>query len=73
VDGVITVLASANFVPVPGQYYDLQFRVINDQLQVFVDRTLVASAHDGAIARGRYGLATYRTAMTVESMSVMQP
>ena len=73
VHGVVTVLASANFTPVPLQYYDLQFRVINDQLQVFVDRTLVASAHDDDIARGQYGLATYRTAATWESFSVKQP
>jgi hypothetical protein len=73
VDGVITVLASASFTPVPGQYHVLQFRVINDQLQVFVDWTLVASAHDTAIARGQYGLATYRTAATFENYSVLQP
>jgi hypothetical protein len=73
VDGVITVLASASFTPVAGQYYDLRFLVINDQLQVFVDRTFMASAHDDAIARGQYGLATYRTAATWESLSAVQP
>jgi hypothetical protein len=73
VNGVITVLASAPFAPVPGRYYDLQFRVINDQLQLFVDRTLVASAHDGVIASGKYGLATYRTRATWERFWVFQP
>jgi hypothetical protein len=73
VDGVISVLTSANFVPVQGTYIDLQFRVINDQLQVFVNGQVYLSARDGAIARGQYGLATYRTAVTVETMFAMQP
>jgi hypothetical protein len=73
VNGAVTVLASAAFVPVIRQYYDFQFRVINDQLQLFVDRRLVASAHDGAIARGQYGLATYRAAASWEHLTVLQP
>jgi hypothetical protein len=73
VNGVVTVLASASFTPVTGRYHELQFRVINDQLQVFVDRTLKASAHDTAIARGKYGLATYRATATWETLSVLQP
>jgi hypothetical protein len=73
VNGVVTVLASGSFTAVPGRDYDLQFRVINDQLQVFVDRRLMASAHDAAIARGQYGLATYRAAATWETLAVLQP
>jgi hypothetical protein len=73
VNGVISVLASADFTPVPGQGYELQFRVINDQLKLFVNRVLVASAHDGDIAQGQYGLATYRTAATWDWVSVFQP
>jgi len=73
VNGVITVLGTANFTAVPGRYYDVRFLVINDQLQLFVDRALVASAHDGDIATGQYGLATYRAAARWESISVRQP
>ncbi|MEO8017443.1 MAG: hypothetical protein ABI769_06495 [Pseudomonadota bacterium] len=73
VNGVITVLASTNFTAVPGQYYELRFRVINDQLQALVDQVLVASAHDSAIAIGQYGMATYRAATTWEYFSAAQP
>ena len=62
VNGVITVLGSANFTAVPGRYYDVRFLVINDQLQLYVDRALVATAHDREIASGQYGMATYRAA-----------
>jgi len=73
VDGVVTVLGSANFSAVRGRYYDVRFLVINDQLQLWVDGTLVASAHDRAIAGGKYGLATYRATARWESLSVLQP
>jgi hypothetical protein len=73
VDGVITVLGSANFTPVLGRYYDVRFLVINDQLQLYVDRALVATAHDRAIASGKYGLATYRAAARWETFWVFQP
>lgn len=73
VNGVISVLASANFVAVPGDEFDLRFRVINDQLQLFVNGELLASAHANDIASGQYGFATYRTAATLEMISVSQP
>ena len=73
VNGVITVLGTANFTAVLGRYYDVRFLVINDQLQLYVDQTLVATAHDRAIARGKYGLATYRAAARWDSFGVFQP
>ena len=72
-NGVITTLGSANFTAVPGQYYDVQFLVINDQLHLYVDRALVATAHDRDIARGQYGIATYRAAANWDAFWVMQP
>ncbi len=39
VNGVITVLGTANFTAVLGRYYDVRFLVINDQLQLYVDRS----------------------------------
>ena len=72
-NGVITVLATTNFTAVPGQYYDMQFLVINDQLQLYVDRTLVVTAHDRDIAKGQYGIATYRAAANWDTFWVMQP
>jgi hypothetical protein len=73
VNGVITVLATASFTPVAGQYYDVRFLVIKDQLQVFIDRARVASVHDDDLTRGRYGFATYRAAASWENFWVSQP
>ena len=73
VNGVITVLASAPFVPTLGKYYAVDFRVINDQLSLYVDQMLVASAHDADIASGRYGIATYRATANWDSFVVIQP
>ena len=73
VNGVITVLGTSNFTAVPGRYYDVRFLVINDQLQLYVDQTLVATAHDRAIASGKYGLATYRAAARWDTFWVQQP
>jgi hypothetical protein len=49
------------------------FRVIDDELQLFVDNVMVASAHDRSIASGKYGLATYRTSVIWDSLTVGQP
>jgi len=73
VNGVITVLGSSNFTPVLGTYYRVRFLVINDQLQLYVDDALVATAHDRSIASGMYGVATYRAKANWDSFSVMQP
>jgi hypothetical protein len=73
VNGVISVLASASFTPVRYQVYELRFRVINDELKLFVDGAMVASAHDRDIASGKYGIATYRAGALWHSLSVVQP
>jgi len=73
VNGVATVLASASYTAPPGVYREYRLRVIDDQLQLFVNGAMVASAHDHDIARGRYGIATYRTKATWESITVVQP
>jgi len=73
VNGVVRVLASANFTATIGQYYDVRFLVINDQLQLYVDDALMATAHDRDITRGKYGLATYRAKANWEWFSVVQP
>jgi len=73
VNGVITVLASANFTAALGKYYDVEFLVINDQLQLYVEHQLVATAHDHALTSGKYGLATYKAAANWDSLGVLQP
>ncbi len=73
VNGVVTVLASTSFTAVLGRDYHFRLLVIDDQLQLFVDRTLVLGAHDDEIQRGQYGVATYRATGTWQSFSVLQP
>ena len=73
VNGVNSVLATANFSAAIGQYYEVRFLVINDQLQLYVNYALVATAHDRAITSGKYGLATYRAAAHWDSFAVLQP
>ncbi len=73
VNGVVTVLASANYTVPPGEYHEYRFRLMNDQLQLFIDDALVASAHDRDIPSGQYGMATYRAAATWETFWVSQP
>jgi hypothetical protein len=72
VNGVITVLASANLVTAPGHPRRVELEVIEDQMHLYVDEQLVLTAHDRDIPRGRYGMATYRTAATWESFWVDQ-
>jgi hypothetical protein len=75
VNGVVTVLATVNFkaAPAPGQYIEYRFKVVNDQLHVYADNVLLLAAHDSDIPRGKYGLASYRTAATYEWLTVRQP
>jgi hypothetical protein len=73
VDGVTTVLARASSTMTAGQFYLLRFRLIEDQLQLFVNSSLVASAHDDAIPAGQHGIVTYRAAATWSSVLVSQP
>ena len=73
VNGVITVLGTANFTAVPGRYYDVRFLVINDQLQLYVDGTLVATAHDRAIAQWEVWAGDVSGGGAVETFWVMQP
>lgn len=73
VNGLITVLATANFSAVPERDYQLRFTVIDDQLQVYVDGVLVASAHDDEIDSGQYGIATFRAKALWRYIGAFQP
>ena len=73
VNGVTTVLDAASFTAVTWPWREFRFRVINDQLQLFLDGTLIASAHDGDIARGQYGLATHYASAVWNTLLVQQP
>jgi hypothetical protein len=51
----------------------VRFLVVNDQLQLWMNGVLVASAHDRDITKGQYGLATYRASANFASLVVFQP
>ncbi len=51
----------------------LRFRLVEDQLQLWVNEGLVISAHDDDIAEGHFGLATNRAAATWHRFFVKQP
>jgi hypothetical protein len=73
VNGVITVLASVDFTAVPRQFHEYRLRVVGDQLHAYVDGALVAWARDGDIARGQYGIGTYRARAMWQTASAIQP
>jgi hypothetical protein len=72
-NGTVTVLKSVPFTATPGRYYDLKFAVIGNELHAYVDDVLVAGAIDNDIAKGQYGLGTYRAAATFQNFGVEQP
>jgi pectate lyase len=74
VDGVSTLLASANYpVAVGGFGYQVRFRLLEDKLELFINDKLVARARDSSIAAGQHGLVTYRAAAGWSYVYVSQP
>jgi hypothetical protein len=73
VNGVSTVLASVDFTAVPRQVHEYRLRVVGEQLHAYVDGTLMAWARDGDIARGKFGIGTYRAQAMWQTASAIQP
>jgi hypothetical protein len=73
VNGVLTLLASTTHGVNFGQYYSMRFRIVDDQLQLFVNDRKLLSVSDDDIPDGAHGLATNRAAATWEYMNVKQP
>ena len=73
VNGVSTVLASVAFTAVPRQFHEYRLRVVGDQLHAYVDGELVAWARDGDIARGKFGIGTYRARAMWQAANAIQP
>ena len=73
VNGVVTVLAAANYPLARDRYQSVRFRLVEDQLQLFVNRTLVLSARDDEIPQGQFGIATHRATATWSQVFVKQP
>jgi hypothetical protein len=72
VNGVVTLLGSASYTP-DGYSIHVQFRLVSDQLQVFINGRRLLSVHDDDIPEGSHGLATNRAAATWHWMYVTQP
>ena len=73
VNGVSTLLAAANYAVGTGRYHRLRFRLVEDQLQLFVGSTVVLSARDDEIHEGQQGLATHKATATWDQVFVTQP
>jgi hypothetical protein len=73
VNGVVTLLASTRHALNLAQFNKMQFRIIDEQLQLLLNDRRVLSVYDGDIAEGAHGLATNRAAATWEYMFVDQP
>jgi hypothetical protein len=73
VNGVVTLLGSTNLPLRPDAFNRMTFRLVDDQLQLFINDRRMLSVHDDAIPEGAHGLATNRSAATWEYMNVTQP
>jgi hypothetical protein len=80
VNGVTTVLQAVNYTVVPGETYRVALRVIGNELTATIQTgyddavtTVTARALDGDIAKGRFGVGTYRSAARFSGVSECQP
>ncbi|HEU5134519.1 MAG TPA: hypothetical protein VFU13_05185 [Steroidobacteraceae bacterium] len=72
VNGVTTVLKAVSFTAAPGAMHEYTFSVVGNELHAIVDGQLVATALDGELPRGKYGMGTYRAAATWQDFLVTQ-
>jgi hypothetical protein len=73
INGSITVLDSAPLSVSPGTWFNIRMENIDTALRVYVNGQLTLEASDTTFRKGRYGLATYRTAAEFDDMIVRQP
>jgi hypothetical protein len=73
VNGVVTLLAATSRAVDLSQFNTMRFRLVDEQLQLFLNDERVLSVYDGDIAEGAHGLATNRSAATWQYMKVEQP
>lgn len=73
VNGVMTLLASTRHALNLSQFNTMRFRLVDDQLQLFLNDQQVLNVYDGDIAEGAHGLATNNAAATWEYLYVRQP
>ena len=73
VNGVITVLRSIAFTASPNVMHEYALSVRGNELHASVDGQVVATALDSTFPTGKYGVGTYRAAVTLQDMEVTQP
>lgn len=73
VNGVVTLLGFASRAVNVGDVFIMRFRLVGDQLQLFLGDRQVLSVRDDDIPAGAHGLATNRAAATWTYLYVKQP
>lgn len=72
-NGAITVLATANMPVALDEWYTLRLEAVGSRLRAYVNGTLALEAADSALANGRTGVVTYRTAAQFQLFRAVQP
>jgi hypothetical protein len=73
VNGAVTVLKAVTLTITPGSTHRYDFEVRGNELRASVDGNVLARAVDSSLARGQYGLATYRASARYKLVSASQP
>jgi len=72
VNGVVTPLKGAGFTVAPGEMHRYVFDVRGNELTASVDGVVYLRVLDDSLARGQYGIATYRTYANWHNLSAWQ-
>jgi hypothetical protein len=73
VNGTVTVLDTAQFNVSNLGIYALRLEAVGTSLRAYIDGNLVLEANDSSYAKGKYGLATYKTAATFDEFVAWEP
>jgi hypothetical protein len=73
VNGTVTVLDSAPLQVTSGTWYNLRMEAIGNSHRLYVNGRLILEATDSSHARGIYGLASFKTAVRYDDVSVREP
>jgi hypothetical protein len=73
VNGTIHILDTAPLTVAAGTAYTLRLEAIGTSLRAYVNGNVVLEANDSSHARGKYGLATYRTAAKFDDFVAWEP
>lgn len=73
VGGTVSILAGRGFTVTPGRFYDLRLEAVGGRLRAYVNGEFQVEATDSTFARGRTGLATYKSAASFSGYDAYQP